>query len=170
MVESDWDFKKLPTHLLSDLKTTTTTNSHQLIPSTSTLNSFNSLHSIPSNHLILSSSSSSASSSSTPDSNPIDRLPNELLLEIFRALPSLDHSNDLLSPPLVSRKWRGPAQIVWVFFFFFAWTDLNRFSDWSFHFMGEWVIWDDEAYGNTFDCLMWNVSQPLLMLLNWDRI
>ncbi|EGG08287.1 uncharacterized protein MELLADRAFT_105234 [Melampsora larici-populina 98AG31] len=42
----------------------------------------------------------------------IDALPNELLVEIFKLLPSLDESLDLLSVSLVCRKWRAPAQSV----------------------------------------------------------
>ncbi|KAH9821817.1 hypothetical protein DFH28DRAFT_1120119 [Melampsora americana] len=53
-------------------------------------------------------------SNSTYHSGPalINSLPNELLVEIFKSLPSLDDSLDLLSVSLVCRKWRGPAQTV----------------------------------------------------------
>ncbi|KAG0143854.1 hypothetical protein CROQUDRAFT_660747 [Cronartium quercuum f. sp. fusiforme G11] len=42
----------------------------------------------------------------------ISKIPNELLIEIFKSLPTLDHSLDLLSVSLVCKKWRGPAQTV----------------------------------------------------------
>ncbi|KAG0143400.1 hypothetical protein CROQUDRAFT_661301 [Cronartium quercuum f. sp. fusiforme G11] len=44
--------------------------------------------------------------------HPLNTLPNELLLEIFKSLPSLDQGLDILSACLVCRKWRGPAQTV----------------------------------------------------------